>query len=259
MFLIIQSCTKDSSNKSSYDLKANVKDTTIENVDHSNQSKSIDTTLKKSIVNTDLDSIPLRTPDGNPARYGVESAEIELEYSGNVKGNRTIKFDKFGSREIRTEKSIPYPEASKGRIQNYTMLTTLDTFGVTDNITKDGWVQKNTLDDDYLKSDSSKKMSFGEYVISKAQGVIVRNENVIGKNCTVYERSQNGVISTLWIWKGIILKEEYSSPQDSVQYKLIPKKLSLNMKYQDSTFKLSSDFVMKDLTKNPPKKIGNSK
>lgn len=49
MFLIIQSCTKDSSNKSSYDLKANVKDTTIENVDHSNQSKSIDTTLKNQL------------------------------------------------------------------------------------------------------------------------------------------------------------------------------------------------------------------
>lgn len=203
------------------------------------------------------DSIPMKTENGKPARYGVASAEIEFEYSGNVRGTRKIMFDNYGQREMKIEHSAPNPETAKGRIQNYTMLTTLDTFGVTDDMAKQGWIQKNNLDDEYLRSDSAKTMSFGAYVIARANGKVLKQDKVWEKDCAVFQREQNGVISTIWIWRGIIMKETYSSKQDSISYELKPKKINFGAKFQDSDFKLSTEYEMQDLIKNPPKKMGN--
>jgi hypothetical protein len=198
------------------------------------------------------DSIPLRTPDGSPARFGLKSARIVQVYSGGMKGTRTILFDQYGLRERRDEISAPYPPGRKGPIQNSIVISTRDTFGRVDLNGKSGWKMHNSAITHYLSMDSSKNISLGESIFSKTPGIQLPDTVINGYHCKVRINKQPGIISTVWVWRGIPIREHFEAPMDSMEFWVETKEITPNINVPDSAFKFPAGIPVQDIPEPKP-------
>lgn len=160
-----------------------------------------------------LDSIPLRTPEGRPARYGRRSGRVLMLYSGNLSGSREVVFDNWGLKESRRDSAVPNGKPGPGQFS--LLLSTPETFNVIDFAQKSGWTMDNESDDRYLKSDSSTTYSLGEMIFRASGGVRLNDEVVKGYPCKVQELRQGDAATRVWVWQGLIVRERFTSKEMS--------------------------------------------
>lgn len=157
-----------------------------------------------------LDSIPVRTPEGMPARYGRKSGRIVMRYSGKMAGTREVIFDNWGLKEQRLDSS--QPNGAPGPAQYLLLLSTPDKFTMIDMAQKTGRVMNNESDDRYMRSDSSTKYSLGEILFRTSGGVRLPDDVVKGYPTKVQELNQGEMVTRVWVWNGIILREQFRMP-----------------------------------------------
>jgi hypothetical protein len=196
-----------------------------------------------AVVDSDgvaLDSVPLRTPDGKPARFAWRSGHLVFRYTGGVLGTREIWFDQWGIREWRSDSSAPVKERP-GPPQHAVVIADADKFTFLDYTTMTGWTMPNQTDDEYLRSDSGKMFSLGEMVFKTSGGKRLPDEVVNGVSTKVLQLDQGFASTRIWVWQGIVVKEQFHS-QDGTEYVIEPVKLDFDVDVPESRFTVPAGF-----------------
>jgi hypothetical protein len=209
-------------------------------------------TLPAASADLGADTIPLRAPDGGPARYGLASGRIVQEYRGGMKGKRVILFDHYGMRERREDNSAPEPPGKPGPIQNSIFISRQDTFGRVELRDRSGWKMKNSAIQHYLSSDSSHTMSLGDIIMTKTPGQRLADTTINGYHCKVVLNQQPGIIHTVWVWRGITLREHFIAPMDSMEFWVETIELQPNLSAPDSAFRFPAGITMQEVPEPKP-------
>lgn len=197
--------------------------------------------LPEAPANLAADSVPLRAPNGEPARYGLASGEIVQRFTGSSAGNRRIVFDRYGMRERREENMAPSP-GSKGAINNIISIATPEENAYADIRSKRGWKRKNEGTGRYLASPESKTMSLAEYVVHTSGAERLPDTTIAGYHCKVLRKEVKGLVITNWIWRGIVIREHMISRSDGQEYFIEPVSITPDVAVSDTTFQFPAGY-----------------
>jgi hypothetical protein len=163
-----------------------------------------------------MDSIPLRTPEGKPARFGRRSGHLVYRYTGDVVGIREVWFDQWGMRERRFDSSSP-AAGRPGVPQNNLVVSAPEGFSAIDMRTKTGMRMQNPSDDEYLASDSGKIFSLGEMIFRHSGGRRLADTTIRGLKVSVLQLDQGQASTKVYVWQGIVMRELFKS-QDGTSF-----------------------------------------
>jgi hypothetical protein len=221
--------------------------------DTTDLAKTIDTTAPKPLPQAPAelasDTIPLRAPDGAPARYGIRSGRVVLRFTGSSRGERTLTFDSYGLRERKEERTIPYPPGqSQGAINNLIFITTPDYGSYADVRTKMGWRRPNQGVSRYLASEESKTISLGELSMKNAGAERLPDTTISGYHCRVLRKQAQGTTITNWIWRGITIREQVVSATDKFSSTAQAVEIDANIDVPASTFEFPAGYKITEYT-----------
>ncbi len=192
--------------------------------------------LAQAPASLSADTVPLRAPDGAPARYGVASGEILQRFTGSSIGERRIIFDRYGLRERREENMAPNPPGAKGAVNNIITIATPEENSYADVRTQRGWKRTNEGVSRYLASPESKTMSLADYVVHMSGAERLPDTTIAGYHCTVLRKKVKGMTVTNWIWRGIVIRERLYSHADNLEYFVEPVSIRADITVADTTF-----------------------
>jgi hypothetical protein len=194
------------------------------------------------------DTIPLRTPDNGPARYGIPSGRIYQVYKGARSGFRMTIFDQYGMRERRVDSSAPYPSGTPGPFQNTLFITTRDFFGTLDKSIDKAWRRPNDIDDLYMKSDSGKRFSLGDlsFIQATQMGERLPDTVIDGYHCRVVKVTRPGFTDTRWVWRGIMIRQHFA-PVEGGDFYIETVELTPNVPTNDSLFTFPQGTKLQEL------------
>jgi hypothetical protein len=185
-----------------------------------------------------LDSIPLRSPGGTPARYGWRSGHLVFRYTAGAEGTREVYFTDWGMTERRSDSSKP---TKPGPPQYIVVYATPEKFTRLDMLSKTGVTMTNTADDEYLASDSSKTFSLGEIIFRSSGGQRQPDEIINGVPTKVLVMNQGFASIKIWVYQGIIIREQFKS-QDGTEYTVEPVSMEFDIDVPPSIFQVPSGF-----------------
>ena len=189
-----------------------------------------------------IDTIPLHASDGSPARYGVASARLFGRFSGDARGTRMLVFDRWGLRERKEENIAPFPETKSVAINNVIFITTPEEQSYADMRTRQGF--KRDIDGltAYLSDPQAKTLSFSEWIAGRSGGERLGDTTISGYRTKVYRRHVNNVTTTIWVWRGLTIREMIEVPNKGVRYLFEPLTLEVDLPVADSTFQFSAEY-----------------
>lgn len=136
-------------------------------------------------------------------RYDQEYGMIEYKITGDYPGREVIFFDKYGWLEGKESEMKVMGTESKS-------ITYLDGTWIINYTPESNFASKvrNPLFSSFLQNMDENNMStvVERMMTEGGMGEKVGTENILGKNCTVWEMSS--LKSKVWVWKGITLQEE---------------------------------------------------
>jgi hypothetical protein len=195
----------------------------------------------------------VKSPEGGPARYGLASGRILQRFTGGLKGERTIVFDQWGLRERKDEVYAPDPPGRPGPIINSIVIANRDSFGMVEVRTKSGWIMKNTMDDRYMESDSSKKMSMARFIQATSPGRPIPDTVINGYQCKGFVNLAPGIRHITWVWRGIPIREHFIAEADSMEFWVETVELQPNISVPESSFHFPAGYTV---TPTPEPKPG---
>lgn len=138
-------------------------------------------------------------------RYKIKSAIIEYELSGMQTGTAITYFNNYGMQEASYEMAVSemFGETQKSETVSY-----LDGFWQysLDKLTNKGTKAKNTILESLVENSDGDLESIGRKMFSSMGGEFKGKEELLGKNCDVWELVSMG--TKIWVWKNIPLKSE---------------------------------------------------
>lgn len=188
------------------------------------------------------DTIPLRTPEGTPARYGVPSARLFGRFSGDARGTRTVIFDQWGLRERKEENIAPWPETKSVAINNTIFITTRESQAYADMRTRRGFRRAINGVQPYENDPASKTVSFGDWIARRTEARRLEDTVIAGYHTKVFQREQNGVISTIWVWRGLPIRELTEVRAQGVRYLFEPLTIDVGVSTDDTTFQFPAGY-----------------
>jgi hypothetical protein len=189
-------------------------------------------------------AVPIRTPEGQPARYAVKSGRLTFHYDGDVRGERIITFDDYGLKEHIKDRFMPFPtDAMSGIRGGISIATPTERITLQDQ-PPTAYKLPNLAMQEYLASDSSTKMSLTDYIIARSGAKKVKEENLQGYAATMYEISSPGGPVRWWYWHGIIVREEGEYTQMNKRHIAMLQKIELNIAVPDSLFKIPAGYTL---------------
>ncbi|MBC8144349.1 MAG: hypothetical protein H7X80_02120 [bacterium] len=196
------------------------------------------------------DSVPIRTPEGTPARYGWKSGHVVLRYTGGLLGQREIYFDDWGMRERRLDSTEPAPGVP-GPKQYTLLISDADRFTMLDLPQKSGWSMENDSDERYLESDSSKDISLAEMIFRTSGGVRRADEMVNGVKANVLEMDQGGSVTKIWVRQGLVIKEQFT-PKGGTGFAVEPVLIEFDVDVPKSLFDIPPGMKIQERPKGNP-------
>lgn len=188
------------------------------------------------------DTIPLRAPDGSPARYGIPSGRLFGRFTGDARGTRTIVFDQWGLRERKEENIAPYPETKSVAINNTIFITTTDAQSYADMRTRRGFRRAINGLGSYQNDPESKSISFGEWIARRTEAKRLPDTTIAGYHTRVYQRMKDGATTTIWVWRGITIREQIEVPAQGVRYLFEPLSIEVGVQTGDATFEFPKGY-----------------
>jgi hypothetical protein len=176
--------------------------------------------------------------------YGVESARIEYEYTGDVTGKKTVTIANFGMYETQTDEFTMKTGATPTDVKSQTIR--VDTLNYTIDLkTKTG--QKAPFSFAQLKemtksfTAEQKENLNAELIQSMMGGKKAGTEEILGKKCDIFDLQGGGKI---WMWKGLVMKQEM--PMGQMKLALIAKKIETDISLSIADFTPGTDIKISE-------------
>lgn len=198
-------------------------------------------------IRWDNDSIPIRTPDGGVARYGLESGRVNMVYSGHAKGGRVVVWDGWGKRERRETFRQPEPETKPAGFDHSIFITNGEDQTYVSILQKKAQ-HRHTGESTkmYFASPEASSRSFGGVMVDATGAQRLADTTILGRRCHVYQRTRSGMTTTLAMWRGIVLREEVNNPAQDLRFVLEAVELSPNITVPESAFTAPTDFPIEE-------------
>ncbi len=196
------------------------------------------------------DTIPIRTDDGALAIYGVSSAQVILEYTGQRAGTRKVIFDDYGMRLRIEEFSRPFPPGTPGPSDSLLTIRTPEWLYRLDYYRDEAFRFYNRTESmqRFIDDDVEEKRSMGEELIKGMNMTRLADTTIQGYECRTYQQKIPGVVITRWIWRGVILREHFDAFADNIAYFAEPVLVAINIEVDDETFEPIKGYEIKDVS-----------
>ncbi|MCE2504434.1 MAG: hypothetical protein J4G05_10310 [Chlorobi bacterium] len=154
-------------------------------------------------------TIPLTTPDGEPARFAFRSGIVEMEYQGDYRGIRRTTFTDYGVRERRHDSAVPANKHMTAIPPQQLAIMTPTVHGVIDLRDKTGQKMPNNAYQKYRESWRTTSRPFGEIALEHSGGKRLPDTVLQGNYaCRVYQQKGQTFTRTIWVWGGLPIREE---------------------------------------------------
>lgn len=223
----------------------------VANIDNAPIPIDIDTTRPSATMPkmpAVTESVPIRTPDGQPARYAVKSGRLTFQYDGDLRGERIITFDNYGLKEHVVDRFMPFPIDPMTPKREMTTITTLTEQFSLQSHTNKAYRLPNSAIQDYLGSDSANTVSLAEFVFARRGMKKIKDETIQGYPTTLYEIASPGGPVRMWYWKGLPIREEGEFTKMNKRHALLLQKIELNISIPESLFQVPQGYTVE----NPP-------
>jgi hypothetical protein len=197
-----------------------------------------------------MDSVPLRTPAGGPARFHRRSGYLRYQYTGDLVGMREIWFDDYGMLERRTDSAFIVGEQLPPQIS--IMIGRRDSFAIISPAERTTTMIPNKGFDEYLKSDSGKSRSLAEMIFRGSGGRRLPNETIKGMPVSVVQLDQGEVSTRVSVWQGIVLREEVRR-QDGKGHKVEIDSMAFDIEVPKSKFDTPKGYTVQQRQPGAPR------
>lgn len=206
-----------------------------------------------TVDTSDSTAIPLRTPDGKPARFAFRSGTIEMRYTGDFRGVRRLMFDDYGMREWKYDSAVPAQRVMAALPPHQFSILTPEYYGGVDLRTGKGQKAPNAAYERYLASPELSKKPFGEIALERSGGERLPDTTLLGKyRCRVYRRSYPNFTQTMWVWGGIPIMEKMQVGKEvSGNYLLEPVEIAVGTPVPDSIFTFPERYTITEVAPPP--------
>ena len=143
-------------------------------------------------------------------RYKMRSAIVNYKVTGMQEGTETLYFERWGMREARYTETEIKMMGMGVKTHNLTLMDGEFTYAV-DLVKKTGTKTKTPMMEALIRNAESENKDLtdvGTDMMVQMGGKIVGEEQILGKNCQIWEISN--MKTKTWIWNGIVLKSETS-------------------------------------------------
>jgi len=194
-------------------------------------------------------TIPIKTPDGKPARFAFRSGRIEMEYSGDYVGIRRLTFSDYGLYERKLDSAVP-PQRVAAVVPPFQLsILRPDYYGVIDLRAGTGQRARNRVYATYVDSPESDSVAYGELALRRSNGERLPDTTLLGKyRCRVYRQSNSRYSNTIWVWGGVPIREEVRLAGGAPgSYLLEPKRVEIGINVPDSLFEFPDGITITDV------------
>ncbi len=176
-------------------------------------------------------------------RYGVKSGIIEYSLSGSQEGTKTLYFDDWGMRQAEYTRSV-LSIAGFSKSINLVNIIDGEYQYVINMDQRAGTKTRNPIIKaiDELK-DQKGFNEFGEQMLLSMGGNKIGRDEIMGKECDVYEIGNTG--TKLWVWEWITLKEETNS--GGLNRTVVATKINIGGSVPSSKFALPEKVVLNEV------------
>lgn len=186
---------------------------------------------------------PSRTSTGLPEIYGVKSGRLVQRYEGERSGTREILFKDYGYFERIADSMQPKNprDAAPFKLTRYHTPSFMIQY---DHYVKHGWKAPRDMSH-YSNSDEADSLYFADYVFKEGYKAKRLPDTVInGYKTTVYRNETPAFVHTVWIWRGLMLREHFFATMENVEYRIEPVSLETDINVSDSEFAPPKDYVI---------------
>ena len=197
------------------------------------------------------DSMLFRTPDGEPAPYGIESALILLETKGDRRGTLTHIFKEYGRYERVVDSTMPVQDRGPNFPNHSLAITTPEFTGTYNFLTQYGWQMPMNYSF-YLDSAESKTMSLMEYTLKQIEAKKIGDTTINGYQTQVFRTENEVEINTIWMWRGVPIRLHTFLPLDDLEFRLEPVSIEINPDIPDDAFTFPKGVHIQKRNSPPP-------
>ena len=186
---------------------------------------------------------PSRTSTGLPEIYGVRSGRLMQRYEGERSGTRETLFKDYGYLERIADSMQPKNprDAAPFKITRYNAPTFMIQY---DHYVRHGWKAPRDMSH-YTNSEQADSMYYADFVFKKGYNAKQLPDTVInGYKTAVYRNETPAFVHTVWVWRGLILREHFFATVDNVEYRIEPVSLETDINIADSEFAPPKDYVI---------------
>lgn len=214
---------------------------------------TVGTAGEPETTGTESPAIPLRTPDGKPARFAFKSGSIAMQYSGDFRGVRRIMFKDYGLREWKYDSAVPAQRLMAAVPPYQFSIITPEYYGGVDLRSGKGQKAPNAAFQRYLASPELSKKPFGEIALERSSGERLPDTLLLGKYlCRVYRRAYPDFTQTMWVWGGIPIMEKMAvGSGTSGSYLLEPVAIEIETEVPDSLFTFPKRYQITEVAPPP--------
>ena len=193
--------------------------------------------------NEDTSSNGKETSSTFKKRYGVKSGIVEYTLTGSQEGTKTLYFDDWGMRQAEYTRSVLNVS---GFTKSINLVSIIDgEYQYVINMDqRSGTKTRNPI----IKAiedlkDQKGFNEFGEQMILNMGGNKIGRDEVLGKDCDIYEIGNTG--TRLWVWEWITLKSETKS--GGLDINVIANKINIGAKVPSSKFDVPDKIVLNEV------------
>ena len=137
--------------------------------------------------------------------YPFKTAEIEYTYEGSSTGKQNLYIDNYGFLQCSIEQTVSKAFGQKSEKNEARVTKGLEIY-TWDIKTRQGSKIHNSLAEQMMNDPSFKPEEFGKLTMESLGFEKKGTETIQGKLCEIW--TGIGGSSTIWLWKGLILKSE---------------------------------------------------
>lgn len=176
-------------------------------------------------------------------RYGIKSGVIEYVLTGSQEGTKTLYFDDWGMRQAEYTRSVL---SVGGFTKSINIVNIIDgEYQYVINMDqRSGTKTKNPVIKAIEELKDQKGFNeFGEQMLLNMGGNKIGRDEILGKECEVYEIGKTG--TKLWVWEWVTLKEETNS--GGLNRTVIAKKIDIGGSVPSSKFAVPEKVVLNEV------------
>ena len=139
-------------------------------------------------------------------RYGIESAIVEYTISGSRTGTEKLIFKDWGSKEAKYENAAMTMAGFSIAENKLTIINGESTYNI-DLEARTGTKIKTPFIEEMAEGAQTNDLTgIGERIMKSMGGKIIGQEEILGKECDIWEIEMAGAKS--WVWNWVTLKTE---------------------------------------------------